>query len=398
MSSVAEDMAARLARGEDLGSVAMAVFPPNVRETVKRCAAVTTFDAELYTQVLRSADGPELAELAGNGRVGQVPGTPERYQLESYLRDGGWQSWWADEGMTPGSPTVPPSLARYAEQLADYYREVGQPLEELRALLLADPDRARELFLRLYAAADEQFDLARCQDAIDVLAADDRAHVLPVELARLRNDYQAFLSARSMWATEFHQTARYFSRPEAEGALRRLLAGKRSRVLQIVAAGGMGKTTQLRWFVARHCITRRPSIPCARIDFDVVDPVNALRYPWLLLLEIASQLDQQLPSAPFRPAGPRLRAVPAAAEPRLGAGHGQRGRGHRRRRRRDRQPLLQHARRRPARSSARRAAVRHDGRGRPAPRRRYRPRSGRCSAGSTPRPGRPGWCCPAGTT
>jgi hypothetical protein len=299
VSSVAEDMAARLARGEDLGSVAMAVFPRNVRETVKRCAAVTTFDAELYTQVLRSADGPELAELAGSGRVGQVPGTPERYQLESYLRDGGWQSWWADEGMTPGAPTVPPSLARYAEQLADYYRAVGQPLEELRALLLADPDRARELFLRLYAAADEQFDLARCQDAIDVLAADDRAHVLPVELARLRNDYQAFLSARSMWATEFHQTARYFSRPEAEGALRRLLAGKRSRVLQIVAAGGMGKTTQLRWFVARHCITRRPSIPCARIDFDVVDPVNALRYPWLLLLEIASQLDQQLPSVPF---------------------------------------------------------------------------------------------------
>ena len=299
MSSVAEDMAARLARGEDLGSVAMAVFPRNVRETVKRCAAVTTFDAELYTSVLRSVDGPELAELAGSGRVGQVPGTPERYQLESYLRDGGWQSWWADEGMTPGAPTVPPSLARYAERLADYYREFGQPLEELRALLLADPDRARELFLRLYAAADEQFDLARCQDAIDVLASDDRAHVLPVELARLRNDYQAFLSARSMWATEFHQTARYFSRPEAEGALRRLLAGKRSRVLQIVAAGGMGKTTQLRWFVARHCITRRPSIPCARIDFDVVDPVNALRYPWLLLLEIASQLDQQLPSAPF---------------------------------------------------------------------------------------------------
>jgi len=299
VSSAAQDLAARLARGDDLGSVAMAVFPPDVRETIKRCAAVTTFDAELYTRVLRSADGPELADLTGSGQVRPLPGTLARYQVESYLRDGGWQSWWADEGMTPGSPAVPPSLARYAEQLADYYRGAGQPLEELRALLLADPDQARDLFLRLYAEADEQFDLARCQDAIEVLAADDRAHVLPVELARLRNDYQAFLSARSMWAAEFHQTARYFSRPKVEDALRQLLDGTRSRVLQLVAPGGMGKTTQLRWFVARDCIMRRPPIPCARIDFDVVDPINALRYPWLLLLEIASQLDQQLPSAPF---------------------------------------------------------------------------------------------------
>jgi hypothetical protein len=300
VSSVAPDLAARLASGEDLGSVAMAVFPPNVRETIKRCAAVTTFDAELYTSVLRSADGPELAELTGSGRVRQLPGTPARYQVESYLRDGGWQSWWADDGMTPGSTAVPPSLVSHAEQLADYYHSAGPPLEELRALLLADPDRARDLFLRLYAEADEQFDLARCQDAIDVLASDDRAYLLPVELARLRNDYQAFLSARSMWAAEFHQTARYLSRPKAEGALRRLLDGTHSRVLQVVAPGGMGKTMQLRWFVARYCIMRRrPPVPCSRIDFDVVDPINALKYPWLLLLEIASQLDQQLPSAPF---------------------------------------------------------------------------------------------------
>jgi tetratricopeptide (TPR) repeat protein len=300
VSTVAETVAARLASGEDLGIIAFAMLPPRTREAVKRLAAVPAFDAAIYQSVLRPADGPELEELLESGQVQHLPGTPARYRVEPNLRDGGWSSWWTDEGMSPGSPTVPPSLARHAERLADYYCEAGQPLEELRSLLIVDANRARDLFLRQYAVANEEFDLARCQDVIDVLASGDRAQLVPVELARLRNERQTFLSARSMWAAEFHQTARYLPRPKYEAALRRLLKGMRSRVLQIVAPGGMGKTMQLRWFVARHCLVQQPPVPCARIDFDIIDPVNAVRYPWLLLLELAAQLDQQIPGAPFR--------------------------------------------------------------------------------------------------
>ncbi len=300
MSTAAEDLAARLANGEDFGTIAMAMLDPAARDTVKHCAAVAAFDAGLYERVLRSATGPGLDELRDARRVRPVPGRPDCYQLEPYLREGAWAAWWSDEQLTPGSTTVPPALAGYAGRLADDYQDTGQPLEELRAALLADAGRARVLFLRLYAQADEEFDLARAQDAIDVLASEDRAHVLPVELARLRNEHQVFLSARSMWATAFHQTARYLPREKPERALTGLLDRPDGRVLEIVAPGGAGKTMQLRWFVARHCLRQRPMVPCAWIDFDTADPLRAVRYPWLLLLEMARQLDVQMPGAPFR--------------------------------------------------------------------------------------------------
>ena len=300
VSPAAEDLAARLGRGEDFGTIAMAMLDPGARETVKDCSAVEVFDEAMYQRVLQSAGGPSLEELREARQLQPAAGRPDCYRLEPYLRDGAWSAWWADEQLSPGSTTVPASLTRYAGRLADDYRDTGQPLEELRALLLADTDRARDLFLRLYAQADEAFDLARAQDAIDVLAAPDRAHVLPVELARLRNEHQVFLSARSMWAAEFHQTARYLSREKPERALTGLLDRPAGRPLQIVAPGGAGKTMQLRWLVARHCLLRRPLIPCAWIDFDLADPLRAVRYPWLILLELARQLDAQIPGAPFR--------------------------------------------------------------------------------------------------
>ena len=56
---------------------------------------------------------------------------------------------------------------------------------------------------------------------------------------------------------------------------------------------------QLRWLVARHCQLQRPPVPCAWIDFDVADPRRAVMFPWLILLELARQLDLQIPGAPF---------------------------------------------------------------------------------------------------
>lgn len=300
MSAAPEDLAARLASGEDFGAIAMTMLDPAARETIKHCAAVMTFDAGMYERVLRPAPGPSLDELREARRVRPVAGRTDCYQLEPYLREGAWSAWWSDEQLPPGSITVPPALARYAGRLADDYRDTGQSLEELRAVLLADAGRARDLFLELYARADEAFDLARAQDVIDVLSAEDRTHVLPVELARLRNEHQMFVSARSMWATAFHQTARYLSREKPERALTGLLGRLDGRVLQIVAPGGAGKTMQLRWFVARHCLRQWPMVPCAWIDFDVADPLRAVRYPWLLLVELARQLDVQIPGAPFR--------------------------------------------------------------------------------------------------
>ena len=59
----------------------------------------------------------------------------------------------------------------------------------------------------------------------------------------------------------------------------------------------MGKTMRIRWFIARKCIAE--GIPVARIDFDDVDPVVVGTDPWLVLLEFALQLHDQLPGTPF---------------------------------------------------------------------------------------------------
>ena len=118
-------------------------------------------------------------------------------------------------------------------------------------------------------------------------------------MAFIRNEHQLYLQARGQWAAAFHQSARYLSRPALEKRLLDLLAGTGSRVAQLHAMGGMGKTMQLRWLVARHCLMRRPPIPCAWIDFDAVDTVNAVHHPWLLLLRMAEQLHRQMVGGPF---------------------------------------------------------------------------------------------------
>jgi hypothetical protein len=299
VSTVPDDIVGMLQRGEDLGTISMAMMPPRARETVKRCATVTTFGEELYEQVLRTDDGPPLAELLRAGRVRESLGSAGTYRLEPYLRAGGWSAWWADEGKVPESAPAPPALARHARRLAGYYHQAEQPLEELRALLLADSAAATALFQRLYEPEYHSFNLARAQDVIDVLADPDRASLVPVELGRLRDDYQLFLSARNARAAEYYQSARYLSREEPEGALLDLLGPSKRRVLQLVAPGGTGKTMQLRWCMARYCLAQLPPVPCAWIDFDFADPGETVRSPWLIALELASQLNEQIPGRPF---------------------------------------------------------------------------------------------------
>ncbi|GAA1012500.1 hypothetical protein Aple_006950 [Acrocarpospora pleiomorpha] len=296
-----------------LAAALFGLLPETERGILQRCAAVTRFDPSLYERLLRR-DGGDLDELVARGQVQRV--ASGWYRLEPSLRVCAWDQWWVDEGLTPGAAQVPPALASLALDLAAFYRGTDE-LEELRQCVLCAPVRARELFDRLYAAADRDFDLVRCQDLVDVLADPDRAHLVPIDLAERRDARQVRLTARGLAATEYHQTGRYLARHALEQRLAALTG--ESGILQLHAMGGMGKTMQLRWFTARHCLTQDPLIPCARIDFDVIDPVNALRFPWLLLLELAGQLNPQITGSPFqellRDQGKYRRALSRSAVP-----------------------------------------------------------------------------------
>ena len=292
-----EELTRRLGAGEPPAALALSMLDEPAQDTLARCAAVPVFDAGLYDQVLRGA-GPVLGHLVDSRLVRPIGDAG--YRMESAVRDEAWKRWWTEEDLRPGANTLPTALRGLGEELVRQYRSTDQPLEELRQLLLVDAAGAAALFEQLFDAADQRFDLARCQDLLDILYSPDRAHLIPIELAELRNARRVHLAARNLWAGEYHQSARYFPRPELEQPLRDLLLADGLRVIQLCAQGGMGKTMQLRWFVARHCRALAEPIPCARIDFDHTDPVNAARLPWLLLLEIADQLDRQLVGAPFQ--------------------------------------------------------------------------------------------------
>ncbi|WP_066362060.1 ATP-binding protein [Herbidospora mongoliensis] len=271
----------------DLVTLMFAALPLEIRGVLMRCALPERFDEALYDAVLRG-DGPELTEMVASGRLARLPGS-SHYRLDPALRETAWARWWIDEALIPGSG-VPAAMRHTALRISGV---VGDELERLRQLTLVSPGKAVAEFRSLYQRADDRFDLVGCQDALDVLGSADLVGISPL-IPETYAAHQARLAARTAWATEYRQTGRYLRRD----ALEHVLTGG-PRVVHLHAPGGMGKTMLLRWFAARWCLTRWPHVPCARIDLDAVDPVNAVRHPWLVLLEIAAQLSPQLPGAPF---------------------------------------------------------------------------------------------------
>ena len=168
-------------------------------------------------------------------------------------------------------------------------------VETLYHELIVDPGHALERFQALYRAADADFDLARCEDLIDVVT--ERLALLDVDAAALCNRYRRRLRSRTMWLADWHRTTRFLPPAGSADAVDALLSGDPGRVLVLWSTGGMGKSSHVRWLIARRCVPE--DYACARIDFDEIPPLLATREPALLLLEAARQLDQQLPEAPF---------------------------------------------------------------------------------------------------
>jgi cellulose synthase operon protein C len=302
----------RLASGESPEAVFSSLRPADQREALRRSAVVRTFDRELYEEVLAPEDGdvgwPSFDDFVQAAEVEPVPRQEGIYRLRPEDRSAGWKTWWSD-GESPLAETeLPGPLRRLVSRLADYYAETGRPLDQLAQLALADHEAAAALFSRLYEAADERFDLAVCQDLVDVLSDEERGPVFGSRLAELRKDRTAYLRARSLWSAEYLRTATFLEPPGTREDYERLLAGQGPRVMHLHAPGGRGKTMELRWLIARQLVPeRRPDdgrfgegrVPCVKLDFDFLDPVNATRDPWLVLLEAAAQLNQQLPEAAF---------------------------------------------------------------------------------------------------
>jgi tetratricopeptide (TPR) repeat protein len=298
MTSVRRPSAAAALTSDAAGRL-LSLFGSNVGTTLRRCAVPDTFDPETYRHLLRPNGGPELTLMETTGQVEPAPGEPGRYRLPPSIRTLLLSTWWDDAGAGPAARSpVPEELKTLAGQLAQRAGDQQRDLEELDLRLLAGAEVAEDLFRTMYDAADREHDLGRCRAILDVLTAAGRRQLLDPSLAALAREYGTYLAARKRWVHDYYRSARYTARQDTETELEHLLAGRSLRVLQLYADGGMGKSTQLRWLIARRCVPAR--VPCARLDFDELSPVAASRHPWLLLLEAAAQLDQQIDGLPFQ--------------------------------------------------------------------------------------------------
>ncbi len=300
--SISLDNLVRLiGESESLDSVVRSVLPPAYRNVLKRASLVRSFSRDLYETVLESDDDdvPGFEDVVTYDDVQGLPRREGIYRLNPRARDQWFNAWWTDAGTDIGTSAIPEALRETAESLVDFYHRLGSPLDELTNLVFVDQEEARGLFNRLFKEAYERFDLAACQDALDAVGESDRVRNRLLEPSFKADIDESALRLRvgTMWADDWHRTARFLQPSQLREPFERLLAGEPSRVLQLYARGGMGKTMRVRWLISRWLVPER--VPVARIDFDTVDASIAINDPWLLLVEAARQLNEQLPLGPF---------------------------------------------------------------------------------------------------
>jgi cellulose synthase operon protein C len=290
---------------DELTQLQMSVLSDYERALLMACAPLNQFTPQLLSGVppqLLSGVPPQLLsgvqpdpkeaieQLVRHSFIQRVSHQPRVYRVSDYMRRALLESWWQE---APGRE-VPPKLAELSRHFAETLRAAGtDDVDVIGVALFAGRDSALEEWEILFTEAEQRFDLLRCRSLLDLLSW---ASIMTADFEAVREQYQTYLDTRSLWTDEWYRTIAFVLPHASEGAFEELLTGS-GKVLELRGYAGYGKTTHLCWLIARRCVPAR--IPCARIDFDAVDPLTATRYPHLVLLEMADQLDRQLPGDAF---------------------------------------------------------------------------------------------------
>jgi hypothetical protein len=273
--------------------VLAALAPQEQTELVERCFAARLLDEpvfELVRATVPKAKEVTFSAVTAHPAVNPIPDREGTYVTERTERDERMRSWLEPDRRAP------PWLVELNAALAKCHRSRTPPdeVEEAFHLLASKPDAGIDLLRSLFEAADGAYQLARCRDLIEV--ADERMLLCGPVLAVERNWMQRRHDTRLMWSAEYERTER-FTLPEASRRQLDALVAGDLHVLRIFGPSGAGKTALLDWLISRRCVPE--GFACARIDFTRVDPLIATKEPWLVLLELAHQLDRQLPESPL---------------------------------------------------------------------------------------------------
>jgi len=307
----AEELLERLKSAGSIDALLRQEADPEFAAMLDRCAWVRTFDVEVF-EILRDGDpdvsfekdgGPDVSfgkivesphvsfeKIVESPDVRPVSGREGAYRLRSKAREA------ALARLAPGGE-IPSALRKLSGDLAKHFNQRGRRRDELDQLIITDPSEAIELLRDLYAKADASFDTPACQALLDLVHA--RGSLGGWELVAEQNRLERYLVARTFWRERYRQASRFVTPHGTEIAFERLLDVDAPNRLQLFAAGGMGKTMHLYELIARRAVPEPRRLACALIDFDLTQLSNVLREPWLVLLEIAYQLNQQLDEPVF---------------------------------------------------------------------------------------------------
>ncbi|MFH8470279.1 hypothetical protein [Streptomyces sp. NPDC017991] len=278
-------------------------------EVLKRCSLMTCVSQSAFAAATDDLDY-SFAKL----RRVLVPhhGEAGWFQINEMTRMGAWAAWWYEsEGIDP-STDRPVGMAETASRLAGHLATVNGDtamVERLRLLAVAgDRDGVIAQFDKWYAAFERVADFTVCRRLARAVAPDDLREFAPEgiweDLWDRRQRAESRLTMSAGLHEYFEQTRDYLSRPELEGILESAVLGTDPprtgitqenippgppRVIHMHAPGGMGKSTQLAWLVARYGAQQDPPVLSAVCDVQTLVPGRLLARPTLLLVQIADK-------------------------------------------------------------------------------------------------------------
>ena len=124
---------------------------------------------------------------------------------------------------------------------------------------------------------------------------------------------ETYFAGRTLFRRDFQLTTRFFPRADALDSFLGTIGAERTWIWHMHASGGVGKTTFLRWLIARHLLPKPGRAICARIDFDDYRLDVLVTRPLRAIADILRQVDRQRPSTDLQDVVRSLDA--AASEP-----------------------------------------------------------------------------------
>jgi hypothetical protein len=262
--------------------------PETPLDRALRCLSlVRFFNKDIYANVLLKHDPefPPFEKVIEDPDVAPVPRSPGDY----WLADGAQAHLVAEWAKHPDEEKA------WSERFYGWLSAHEGTTSDLVDLLLRfDVAAGFTLLEREYNRFDAEDDLVQCHSlAVQVEAALPR---IPEDSKPAFLEFVTRYHARDLFLKELHLTARYYPRPKIESAFDELVSGDGKKwILFLDAPGGMGKTTFIQHVIS-HKLLKHPPFPLVvRADLDDFNVASLAQAPWLIAIEIAYDLDRQLP-------------------------------------------------------------------------------------------------------